>query len=175
MSREENAGDSRNENVRIGIYVCHCGVNIAGTVNVKEVVEHAYKLPNVAIVRDHVYLCSEAGQSLIKGDIMEHRVNRVVIAACSPNLHESTFLECIKSAGLNRYLLAMANIREHCSWVHEHQPEEATKKAIDLVRMAVARASHLKPLKTIKVPIKKNCLVIGGGYFGHSGSLRSCK
>jgi len=171
MNRDKNAEDAGNKNVRIGIYVCHCGVNIAGTVNVKEVVEHISKLQNVAIIRDHIYLCSEDGQALIKGDIIEHKVNRVVIAACSPNLHEPTFRACIESAGLNRYLLSMANIREHCSWVHEHQLEEATKKAIASVRMAVARASRLEPLKTIKVPVKKNCLVIGGGISGIQAAL----
>lgn len=157
--------------VRIGVYVCHCGVNIAGTIDVKKVAEYASRLPNVVIARDYLYVCSDAGQALIKQDIEEYKLNRVVVAACSPNLHEQTFRKCIESRGLNKYLFAMANIREHCSWVHEDQPEEATVKAMDSVRMAVARANLLEPLETIKVPVKKSCLVIGGGIAGIQAAL----
>jgi heterodisulfide reductase subunit A len=162
---------SEGEGVRIGVYVCHCGVNIAGTVDVKKVVEYASRLPNVVVARDYLYVCSDAGQALIKQDIKEHKLNRVVVAACSPNLHEQTFRKCLESVGLNKYLFAMANIREHCSWVHEHQPQEATLKAIDSVKMAVARANMLEPLETIKVPVKKRCLVIGGGIAGIQTAL----
>ncbi|MEM2432655.1 MAG: CoB--CoM heterodisulfide reductase iron-sulfur subunit A family protein [Candidatus Bathyarchaeia archaeon] len=164
-------GGANAEGVRIGVYVCHCGVNIAGVINVKKVTEYARNLPNVIIAKDHLYLCSDAGQALIKQDIKEYGLNRVVVAACSPNLHEQTFRKCIEDAGLNKYLLAMANIREHCSWVHESWPKEATEKAIDAVRMAVARANLLEPLETIKVPVKRSCLVIGGGIAGIQAAL----
>ncbi|MEM2386975.1 MAG: CoB--CoM heterodisulfide reductase iron-sulfur subunit A family protein [Candidatus Bathyarchaeia archaeon] len=169
MSRkclEENAGS-----VRVGVYVCHCGVNIAGVVDVKKVVECISKLPNVVVAKDYLYVCSDAGQMMISQDIKEHNLNRVVVAACSPNLHEQTFRKCLESGGLNKYLLVMANIREHCSWVHSDEPEEATAKAIDLVRMAVARANLLEPLESIRVPVKRSCLVIGGGIAGIQAAL----
>lgn len=156
---------------RIGVYVCHCGTNIAGSVDVKRVAECASTFPNVVVARDYAYVCSDAGQALIKQDINNLKLDRVVIAACSPTLHELTFGKCVEDAGLNRYLITIANIREQCSWVHVHQPEEATKKAIDLVRMAVARASILRPLEAIKVPVRKSCLVIGGGITGIQAAL----
>jgi len=156
---------------RIGVYVCHCGTNIAGTVDVKRVMEYASSLPNVVIARDYAYMCSDAGQRLIKQDIEDLKLDRVVVAACSPTLHQPTFSKCVEDAGLNKYLITMANIREQCSWVHVSQPEEATEKAVDLVRMAVARASLLKPLTPIKVPVKKSCLIIGGGIAGIQSAL----
>jgi len=156
---------------RIGVYICHCGTNIAGSVDVKKVAECAFTFPNVVVARDYTYVCSDAGQALIKQDINNLKLNRVVIAACSPTLHELTFGKCVEDAGLNRYLITMANIREQCSWVHVHQPEEATEKAIDLVRMAVARASLLKPLEAIKVSVRKSSLVIGGGITGIQAAL----
>lgn len=156
---------------RIGVYVCHCGTNIAGSVDVKKVTERAAKLPNVVVARDYPYACSDAGQTLIKQDIKNLKLNRVVIAACSPTLHESTFGNCVEDAELNRYLVSIANIREQCSWVHVYQPEEATRKAIDVVRMAVARANLLKPLETITVPVKKSSLIIGGGITGIQSAL----
>lgn len=156
---------------RIGVYVCHCGTNIAGSVDVKRVAECASTFPNVVVARDYTYVCSDAGQALIKQDINNLSLDRVVIAACSPTLHELTFGKCVEDAGLNRYLITIANIREQCSWVHVHQPEEATKKAIDLVRMAVARASILRPLEAIKVPVRKSSLVIGGGITGIQAAL----
>jgi len=156
---------------RIGVYVCHCGTNIAGTVNVKKVAEYASSLPNVVVARDYTYVCSDAGQKLIKQDIKDLKLDRVVVAACSPTLHQPTFSRCVEDAGLNKYLITMANIREQCSWVHVSRPGEATEKAIDLVRMAVARASLLKPLTPIKVPVKKSCLVIGGGIAGIQSAL----
>jgi len=156
---------------RIGLYVCHCGTNIAGSVDVKKVVECASKFPNVIVARDYAYICSDAGQALIKQDINNLKLDRIVVAACSPTLHELTFGKCVEDAGLNRYLLTMANIREQCSWVHTHQPGEATRKAIGLVGMAVARASLLKPLEAIKVPVRKSSLVIGGGITGIQAAL----
>lgn len=156
---------------RIGVYVCHCGTNIAGSVDVKKVTERASKLQNVVVARDYPYACSDAGQTLIKQDVKNLKLNRVVIAACSPTLHETTFGNCAEDAGLNRYLVSIANIREQCSWVHIHQPEEATRKAVDVVRMAVARASLLKPLETITVPVRKSSLIIGGGITGIQSAL----
>ncbi|MEM3090802.1 MAG: FAD-dependent oxidoreductase, partial [Candidatus Bathyarchaeia archaeon] len=167
---EQNRSDS-NGAPRIGVFVCHCGTNIAGSVDIKRVVEEASKLSNVVIASDYRYLCSDPGQALIKQSIKEFNLNKVVVAACTPTLHELTFSRCVEDAGLNRYLLTIANIREQCSWAHSHQPEEATKKAIDTIRMAVARASLLEPLEVRKVPIRKSCLVIGGGIAGIQAAL----
>lgn len=160
-----------NKEHRIGVYVCHCGTNIAGSVDVKRVAKSASTFPNVVVARDYTYVCSDAGQALIKQDVKNFKLDKVVVAACSPTLHEPTFRKCIEDAGLNGYLLTIANIREQCSWVHMHEPEGATEKAIDLTRMAVARVSLLKPLEAIKVPIRKSCLVIGGGISGIQAAL----
>jgi heterodisulfide reductase subunit A len=168
--KEQNKlGDGRSP--RIGVFVCHCGTNIAGSVDIKRVVEEASKLSKVVFANDYRYLCSDPGQALIKQSIKEFNLNRVVVAACTPTLHELTFAKCVEDAGLNRYLLTIANIREQCSWVHAHQPEEATEKAIEIIRMAVARASLLEPLEIRKVPIKKSCLIIGGGIAGIQAAL----
>jgi heterodisulfide reductase subunit A len=170
--KKEKPHESAASNVpRIGVYVCHCGTNIAGSVDIKRVVDYVSKLPNVVAAKDYRYLCSDPGQALIKQGIKEFKLNRVVVAACTPALHELTFAKCVEDAGLNRYLVTIANIREQCSWVHMHQLEEATKKAIDITRMAVARASLLEPLEVRKVPIKKSCLVVGGGIAGIQAAL----
>ena len=132
------------EEPRIGIYICHCGINIAATVNVEEVAKYAEKLPNVVVAKHYVYVCSSPGQSMIKDDIKEHKLNRVIVASCSPTMHEPTFRRVVKEAGLNPYLFEMANIREHCSWVHPKEPQKATEKAKDLIRMAVAKARLLE-------------------------------
>mgnify|MGYP000108934267 CR=1 FL=1 len=161
MSREE---------VRIGVYVCHCGTNIAGVVNVEEVVEYIKKIPGVVVARHYVYMCSEAGQNLIKQDIKEHKLNRVVVASCSPNLHENTFRRAVAEAGLNPYYFQMANIREHCSWVTE-DPKEATEKAKMIVRAAVERVKYHEPLEKKKVEVKDKILVVGGGIAGISAAL----
>jgi heterodisulfide reductase subunit A len=145
------------EEPRIGVYVCHCGLNIAGTVNVKEVVEYAKSLPNVVEARDYVFMCSAPGQDIIKEGIKKHNLNRVVVAACSPTMHEHTFRSALAEAGLNPYLLEIANIREQCSWVHSDK-EAATAKAKILVRMAVAKASLLEPLEDIKFKVNKNIM-----------------
>jgi len=157
--------------VRIGVYVCHCGLNIAGTVNCEEVAQFAAALPNVVISKDNRYTCSDQGQELIKNDIQEHKLNRVVVASCSPRLHEATFRNACEEAGLNRYLFEMANIREHCSWVHLHEKEKATEKAKDLVRMAVAKATLLQPQIENEVPIARKALIIGGGVAGIQAAL----
>jgi heterodisulfide reductase subunit A len=159
------------ESPRIGVYVCHCGLNIGRTVDCQKVACESAILDNVVLARDTQYACSEPGQQSIKQDIADHGLDRVVIASCSPRLHEPTFRQMLESAGLNPYLLEMANLREHCSWVHIHEPEAATAKAIDLVRMAVARAAVLQPLKSRKVPLNKRTLVIGGGIAGIQAAL----
>jgi heterodisulfide reductase subunit A len=159
------------EEVRIGVYVCHCGLNIAGSVNCEEVAKFASTLPHVVLAKDYRYTCSDQGQAMIKSDIKEHKLNRVVVASCSPRLHEPTFRKVCEEAGLNKYLFEMANIREQCSWVHLYDREAATEKAKDLVKMAVAKAALLQPLEEIEVPILRKALVIGGGVAGIQAAL----
>ena len=156
---------------RIGVYVCHCGSNIAQTVNCIKVSETASRLEDVVISKDIAYACSEPGQQEILDDIHEHGLERIVVASCSPRLHEPTFRQMMQSAGLNPYLLEMANLREQCSWVHLNEPDDATQKAEDLVKMAVSRARLLQPLEEEKLPLTKRTLVIGGGIAGIQASL----
>ncbi|MEM1515134.1 MAG: CoB-CoM heterodisulfide reductase HdrA2 [Candidatus Bathyarchaeia archaeon] len=163
--------ESKPEDLRIGVFVCHCGLNIAGVVNVKEVTEYARTLPNVVFAIDNRYTCSDPGQEEIKDAIKKYNLNRVVVAACSPRMHEFTFRRTIAEAGLNPYLLEMANIREHCSWAHPSHPKGATKKAKELIKMAVAKARLLAPLEPIRVPVTPTALVIGGGIAGINASL----
>jgi len=150
--------------VRIGVFVCHCGLNIAGVLNVKELVNYAKGLDGVVHAEDIRYACSDSGLGDIANAIKEHDLDRIVVAACTPKLHENTFRNTIERAGLNPYMLVIANIREQCSWVHSGM--EANLKARDLIRMAVARARHLKPLEKVKTPVKREVLVIGGGVAG---------
>ena len=159
------------DNLRIGVYVCHCGSNIAGVINPKEVADYAAKLPGVVLAKDHRYVCSDPGQALIQQDIKEHNLNRVVVAACTVRLHEPTFRACVAEAGLNPFLFEMANIREQDTWVHSHEPEEALRKANDIVAAAVAKARYLMPLDMLRVPVTKRALVIGGGIAGISAAL----
>jgi len=159
------------EEPRIGVFICQCGVNIGGVVNVPSVVKYAKTLPNVAYAEDNIYTCSEAGLASIKQAIEEHRLNRVVVASCTPRTHEPLFRSACREAGLNHYLFEMANIREQCSWVHAHQAEKATKKAKDIVRMAVARATWLSPQEEPELEIKDVALVIGGGIAGMTATL----
>jgi len=156
---------------RIGVFICHCGSNIAGVVDVEAVKEVIKDLPDVELVTDYKYVCSKPGQQILKEKVNKHRLDRIVIAACSPRMHEPTFRQAMRESGLNPYMLEIANIREHVSWIHSNQPEEATEKAIDLVRMAVARARLLEPLKESEVDVKKSTLVIGGGIAGISAAL----
>ena len=156
---------------RIGVYVCHCGLNIGATVDCEAVALHASKLENVVYAEHQLYTCSEPGQEKIKKDIAEHGLNRIVVAACSPRMHEPTFRSCIQAAGLNQYLLEIANIREHCSWVHLHDKKEATEKAKDLVRMSVARARLLEPQEEVDIPVIQKALIIGGGVAGIQAAL----
>ncbi|MHA2621290.1 MAG: CoB-CoM heterodisulfide reductase HdrA2 [bacterium JZ-2024 1] len=157
--------------LRIGVYICHCGLNIAGSVDCEEVAKYASTLPGVAIARDYRYMCSDPGQALLKQDIIENKLNRVVVASCSPRLHEPTFRKACEEVGLNPYLFQMANIREHCSWVHLYDKRNATEKAKDLVKMSVARAHFLKPQTEQEVPVKREALVIGGGVAGIQAAL----
>jgi heterodisulfide reductase subunit A len=155
---------------KTGVYVCHCGSNIAGTVDVTQVVEHAKTLPSVAVAKDYKFMCSDPGQDLIKNDIKEQGLNRVVVASCSPRLHEPTFRRALASAGLNPYLLEMANIREQCAWVHTDK-EAATRKAMALVRAAVRRVFLHEPLETREVPVNPFTLVVGAGIAGIQAAL----
>jgi heterodisulfide reductase subunit A len=163
--------DVSNEEPKIGVYVCHCGVNIGGVVDVPSVADYAKTLPNVAIAKDYKYYCSDPGQQAIQEDIKEYNLNRIVVAACSPRLHEATFRRCVREAGLNQFLFEFANLREQDSWVHMAEPEEATNKAKDLTRMAVAKARLLEPLEASKVSVNNNALVIGGGVAGIQSAL----
>jgi heterodisulfide reductase subunit A len=156
---------------RIGVFVCQCGMNIAGSVDCESVAEYAGSLPDVAFVAVNRYTCSDPGQEEIKEAIAEHDLNRIVVASCTPRMHEPTFRKTIQEAGLNPYVLEMSNIREHCSWVHLHDRAAATQKARDLVKMAVARASRLEPLTETVVPVTRKALVIGGGIAGIQASL----
>ncbi len=151
---------------RIGVFVCHCGINIGATVNVPNVVEYARTLPNVVYAEENLYTCSFDTQGTIKERIKEHDLNRVVVAACSPRTHEPLFQSTISEAALNPYLFEMANIRDQCSWVHQKEPKAATEKAKDLVRMIVAKANLLTPLKKESLDVIPRCLVIGGGISG---------
>jgi len=159
------------EEPRIGVFICHCGVNIGGVVNVPEVVKYAKTLPNVAYAEANIYTCSEAGLASIKENIKKQGLNRVIVASCTPRTHEPLFRSACREASLNHYLFEMANIREQCSWVHKHQPEKATGKAKDLVRMAVARATWLEPQEEPELEIKDTSLVIGGGIAGLTAAL----
>ncbi|MBQ8016826.1 MAG: CoB--CoM heterodisulfide reductase iron-sulfur subunit A family protein [Methanobrevibacter sp.] len=160
-----------NEELRIGVYVCHCGVNIGGVVDCPEVAEYAKTLPNVVYATDYKYMCSDPGQAMIQEDIKEKNLNRIVVAACSPRLHEPTFRRCVEEAGLNKFLFEFANLREQDSWVHMNEPEAATEKAKDLTRMAVAKARLLEPLEATKVAVDNKALVIGGGVAGIQTAL----
>ncbi|OFV68292.1 MAG: heterodisulfide reductase subunit A [Candidatus Syntrophoarchaeum caldarius] len=156
--------------MRIGVYVCHCGINIGATVDVKKVAEFASHLKDVVISREYSYMCSDPGQELIKKDIRELGLDRVVVASCSPRMHEPTFRTAVAEAGLNPYLFEMANIREHCSWVHDDR-ERATEKAMHLVAGSVYKSKLLEPLEPMQVGITKKALVMGAGIAGIQTAL----
>lgn len=155
---------------RIGVFTCHCGENIAGTVDCPRVAELSRQIPGVVHSVDYKYMCSDPGQTLIKEAIKEHNLDGVVVAACSPRMHETTFRKATSEAGLNPYLCEMANLREHCSWVHEKN-EATTQKAADLIRVIVEKVKHDTPLTPIKVPVTKTALVVGGGIAGIQTAL----
>ncbi|MBN1677299.1 MAG: CoB--CoM heterodisulfide reductase iron-sulfur subunit A family protein [Candidatus Thermoplasmatota archaeon] len=156
---------------RVGVFVCDCGSNIAGVVDCGKVREAAEKLGDVVVAKENKYTCSDVGQAEIIKAIKEHGIERVVVAACSPRLHEPTFRNCIQQAGLNPYLLHMVNIREQCSWVHGHEKAKATKKALELVKMGVSKAARLEPLEAREVPVEPSSLVVGGGVAGIQAAL----
>lgn len=164
-------GDNGNEEVRTGVYVCHCGSNIAGVIDPKAVVEYAEGLPGVVRAVDTPYACADSGQSVIREEIEKYNLNRVVVSACSVRMHEPTFRAVVTEAGLNPFLMEMANIREQCTWAHGHDPEGALEKAKSLTAAAVAKARFLSPLDMIKVPVTHQAMVIGGGVAGISAAL----
>ena len=163
--------DVSDEKPRIGVFVCHCGINIGGVVNVFDVTEYAKTLPNVVYAEDNLYTCSQDTQEKIKEKIKEHNLNRIVVASCTPRTHAPLFMNTIREGGLNPYLFEMANIRDQCSWVHSTTPEEATQKAKDLVRMASAKANLLEQLPKISIDVKPSGLIIGGGLSGMTAAL----
>ncbi len=163
--------DTRGEEPRIGVFVCRCGTNIARSVEVPGVVEYARRLPNVVYAEENLYTCSTDTQQKITETIREHKLNRVVVASCTPRTHEPLFQETLREAGLNKHLFEMANIRDQCSWVHFNQPEQATFKARDLVRMAVARAATLRPFGDVLLDVDQRAIVLGAGVAGMTAAL----
>ena len=159
------------EEPRVGVFICHCGLNIAGVINIDALEEYAKTLPNVVYVKQNRYTCADPGQDEIRKGVKEHKLNRVVVGACSPRMHEPTFRKAVAEAGLNPFFFEMANIREFDSWCHGSVPMEATDKAKEIIKMAVAKARLLMPLKTIEVPVTNNALVVGGGIAGISAAL----
>ncbi len=163
--------DVSDEKPRIGVFVCHCGINIAGTVDVEKVTESIKDEPGVVFASHTMYTCSNASLSNIKEQISLHRLNRIVVASCTPRTHEPIFRETLREAGLNPYLFELSNIRDQCSWVHSSEPENATEKAIELVKMSISRSFHLFPLEGERIPIHQNAVVFGGGVSGLTAAL----
>jgi heterodisulfide reductase subunit A-like polyferredoxin len=163
--------DITDESPRVGVFICHCGHNIASVIDVKQVASHAACMPNVCHSEASLYTCSDTNQQHIKDMIAKHRLNRLVVSSCSPRTHEILFQETLRESGLNQYLFAMTNIRDQCSWVHKEDPEAATEKAVELTSMAVARARHLKALPTGRLPVTASALIIGGGLAGMTAAL----
>jgi len=159
------------DGLRIGVFVCDCGSNIAGAVDTAAVTAYAAGLPDVVCAVRNRYTCAEPGQQEIRAAIRLHHLNRVVVASCTPRQHEPTFRQCVLEAGLNPYLMEMANLREQCSWVHPGDRDGATRKAKDLVASAVARARWLQPQEEMTVPVTRSVLVIGGGVTGIEAAL----
>jgi len=159
------------QGIRVGVFVCHCGNNIGAIINVPEVVKYSQELPNVVYAEDNLYTCSPDGLRSIKNKIEEYSLNRVVVASCTPRTHEPLFRDTCEEAGLNRYLFEFVNIREQCSWIHMHVKEEATRKAKDLIKMGVVKASFLEPQEEVEVPVDPSSLVIGGGIAGMTAAL----
>ncbi len=163
--------DMAGQEPKVGVFVCHCGSNIAGIIDVKAVADYAAKLPHVTFVERNLFTCSQDTQEVIKKQIEEKGLNRIVVAACTPRTHEPLFRETLKAAGLNEYLFEMANLRNQASWVHSGEPAAATEKAKDLVRMAVAKVALLQPLPPQSVAVKRKALVVGGGVAGLTAAL----
>ena len=174
LSREREYPEERDvtqEEPKVGVFVCHCGANIGRVVDVPSVVDYAKGLENVAHAQESLFACSTENAKDIADTIREKGLNRVVIAACTPRTHEPLFRDTVREGGINQYFFDMANIREHCSWVHSNEKEDATIKAKDIVRMSVARTAHLEPLQELDLPINKAALVIGGGVAGMTSAL----
>ncbi|MHA1733187.1 MAG: FAD-dependent oxidoreductase [Promethearchaeota archaeon] len=167
----EEGKNGGKHDVKIGVYVCHCGLNIAGVLDVEALEKYASTLPNVTVARNFKFMCSDPGQELIQEDIKSGRVNRVVVAACSPRMHEPTFRRAMKEAGNNPFLFEQANIREHISWVNMYEAEKAQVTAEDVIRIAVAKVSRLEELKTATVEVDRSCLIIGAGIAGMNSAL----
>ena len=163
--------DKSKDELRIGVFICECGLNIAGSVDCDDVTEYSSKLDNVVVAIKNRYTCADPGQNEIKKAIQEHNLNRVVVASCTPKIHEPTFRQCVAEAGLNPYLFEMVNIREHCSWVHQGERKKATQKAKDLVRAGVSRARKLEVQEEKIAPVYPAALVIGGGVAGIQAAL----
>ena len=155
---------------RVGVFVCECGTNIASVVNTEQVAAAAAELPGVVFSTNYKYMCSDPGQELIRNAIQEHQLEQVVVAACSPRMHENTFRKAVAAGGINGYMFEQVNIREQNSWVH-HNAEEATQKAVDLVRMSIAKVLKNVPLQVSTIPITKKAVVIGGGIAGMQAAL----
>lgn len=168
---QHHADEGARDGIRVGVFVCDCGSNILGAVDCAAVAEHAKTLPDVVCVVRNRYTCAEPGQNEIRNAIREHRLNRVVVASCTPRQHEPTFRQCVLDAGLNPYLMEMANLREHCSWVHPGNVAAATAKAKDLMASAVAKARLLQPQEEMSIPVAQRALVIGGGVTGIEAAL----
>ena len=163
--------DVSEEEPRIGVFVCHCGANIGRVVDVPSAVEYALTLPNVVYAQEQLFSCATNSAQEITDMIKEKGLNRVVVAACTPRTHEPLFRDTLREAGINQYYFEMANIREHCSWVHSKEKEKATKKAKEIIRKSVARARHLEPLQEFELPVNKAALVVGGGIAGMTCAL----
>jgi len=162
--------ENNDQDVRIGVFICHCGSNIAGYLTMEDLSDYAATLPNVVFVQRNLYSCSEGGINELKKAIKKEKLNRVVVSSCSPRTHEPLFRSSCQEAGLNPYLFEMANIRDQCSWVHMQIRDEATTKAKDLIRMGVAKAALLEPQEPIQSPVHSRALVIGGGIAGITAS-----
>ncbi|MFV9630573.1 MAG: 4Fe-4S binding protein [Methanosarcinales archaeon] len=171
MTQQESTTNEEAEELRIGAFICECGVNIAGAVDCNAVADYISTLPNVTTAVVNKYTCSDAGQEEIKKAIKDLDLNRVLVASCTPKTHEPIFRACVEEAGLNPYLFEFVNIREHCSWIHMWEKEDATRKAKELVRMGVARAALLEPLQSIEVPVTNKALVIGAGVTGMQAAM----
>lgn len=171
MARNTVPETSCENGARIGVYVCRCGLNIAQTVDCEKVAQSVKSIDDVVMAKDIAYACSEPGQMEIREDIREHDLDRIVVGSCSPRLHEITFRRMMQQAGLNPYLLEMANLREQCSWVHMKEPAAATTKAEDLIKMSISRVRLLYPLHEETIPLTKKTLVIGAGVAGIQAAL----
>jgi heterodisulfide reductase subunit A2 len=170
MEKDLSTNGSGNGEVRIGFFICHCGVNISSIVNVAEVRDFVATLPNVVVSQDYKFMCSDPGQDIIKSAIKTHKLNRVVVAACSPLMHEITFRGACEKAGLNRFLFQMANVREHCAWVHNDKVR-ATEKAKALAAAAVSRVAYQIPMEIKKAKLNPDTLVVGAGIAGIQAAL----